>query len=188
MGSILRKHRKTIELGRAIERAVEEGLQIAKTDVDRVIPILDRLIPLESCPHQKLVWWHQIGSRNPKPLMDELLWWMHELGEWGEPSGPLDGGTAMAFAILGKPDYPTCLKMCKELVYKLNKFFIQIPRFASPGRPKGKTRPKVTPEVKEGVRAWLKARNKKSRCSVSALARKLEVSRSTIYRVIEEIR
>jgi len=192
MNELIRKRRKTIELGRAIEIAV--GMHLGTTLTDR-LPItkvlIDSLIadlsdmPLDDA---KASWWYQIGSRNPKPLMEELIRWMNALGRHSEPAGPYAEHMELWFQMLNRPDYPTCYQKCRDLVYDLNKFFINVPRFTSPGRPKGKTRPKVTPDVKEAVQKWLKARNKKSRCSVASLARKQKVSRATIYRVIEELR
>jgi hypothetical protein len=193
MNDFIRKYRKTIELGRAIEAAVLAKVPVTKENIDKIRYDLAEHLPLDDSDGQKLRWWHQIGSRNPKPLMEELIHWMFQLGEWGQPPVPdantgEKSGSQRAFEILGIPDYGACYKKCRELVQDLNRFFISIPRFASPGRPKGKTRPKVTPEVKEAVRKWLKARNKKSRGSVASLARKQKVSRATIYRVIEEMR
>jgi hypothetical protein len=183
---LIRKNRKTIELGRAIERAVEQGCAVTKAEIGRILADLSTL-PLEGTPPSVVLRWHYIGSRNPKPYMDELIHWMWELGRWSEPHPP-NTGEKTGSQKMGLLDYRTEYEKCRDLVHFVNDYFIKVPRFASPGRTKGTVRPKVTPEVKEGVRAWLHARNKKSRCSVTALARKLRVSRSTIYRVIEEIR
>ena len=83
MTPFVRKHRKTIELGRAIERAVEEGFPVTKAEIGKILAVLSK-IPLDGVDSSKLIFWHHVGSRNPKPLMDELIRWINALGEWSD--------------------------------------------------------------------------------------------------------
>lgn len=165
----MRKNEKAIRLGRAIELAFEKihSLQPptkAEIEAERLATAKD---DLEQYSQGDIYRWYCISRQNPKPVVEELFTRLNTLRNYSS-----------------KPWLEDQLKPILGIVRILRRM-CDAPKWS--GRPKGK-RSKVTPEKIEKIRAWLAARNTASRCSITALAEDLQLSRQTVYVVMKEIK
>ena len=167
----VRKNEKAIRLGRAIELAFEKVRSVMRSSPTKAEIEEARLTTaeddLDQFSQEETYRWYCISRQNPKPLVEELFTKLNSLRNYSS-----------------QPWLEDQLKPILGIVRMLNQM-CDAPKWS--GRPKGK-RSKVTPEKVEAIRTWLAVRKKASRCSVTALAKKLELSRQTVYVVMKEIK
>lgn len=167
----LRKNENAIRLGRAIELAFEKVRSAMRSSPTRAEIEAERLATaeddLEQFSKEAIYRWYCISRQNPKPVVEELFNRLNTLGNYSSEPWLRDQMRPI-LAIVG-----ILRRMCDT------------PKWS--GRPKGK-RSKVTPEKIERIRAWLAVRKTASRCSITALAKELDLSRQTVYVVMKEIK
>lgn len=167
----MRKNEKAIRLGRAIELAFEKVRSAMRSSPTRAEIEEARLATaeddLEQFSQDEINRWYCISRQNPKPVVEELFTRLNRLGNYSS-----------------LPWLQDQLKPILGIVRMLNQM-CDAPKWS--GRPKGK-RSKVTPEKVEAIRTWLAVRKTASRCSITALAKELDISRQTVYVVMKEIK